>query len=55
MNTTQILYEVRQPKSKMNLVEGIPVQERQKLSPMSVLDYPWQEFQGLSWLVKEEY
>ena len=55
MNTTQILYEVRQPESKINLVQGTPAQEGQKLSQVSELELSWKEFQGLSWIIMEEY
>ena len=55
MNTTQILYEVRQPESMINLVEGMPVQEGQKLLEIPVQQQPWQEILGLSWIMLEDY
>ncbi|MCH9658244.1 hypothetical protein K0U27_06045 [archaeon] len=55
MSTTQCLTKVRQPESRTNLVASIPVEEGQKLSPTNkVLEYPWQEIQGLSWTTMEE-
>jgi len=54
MSTTQCLTEVRQSQSRTNLVASIPVEEGRKLSPTpKVLEYSWQEFQGLSWLMME--
>jgi hypothetical protein len=39
-----------------SLVASIPVKEGQKLSPIKeVLGYSWEEFQGLSWIIEEEF
>ncbi len=39
-----------------SLVASTPVEEGQKLSPTrEVLQRPWEEFQGLSWMIKEEF
>lgn len=56
MSTTQCLTEVRQSKSKTNLVASIPVQEGQKLSSTGdIFKYSWEEFQGLSWTIMEDF
>ena len=55
MSTSQCLTEVRQSESRTNLVASIPVEEGRKLSQTNkVLEYSWEEFQGLSWTVMEE-
>ncbi len=56
MSITQCLQKVRQPESMKSLVASIPVKEGQKLSPVKeVLGYSWEEFQGLSWMITEEF
>ena len=53
MNTTQMLIraENRQPEPQSNLVESIPVREREKLPNRrnkSIQEYSWEDFRGLS-------
>lgn len=55
MSTTQCLVKVRQPESETNLVASIPVKEGQKLSTIKELGYSWEEFQGLSWTIMEDF
>ena len=56
MSTTQCLTKVRQPESTTSLVASIPVKEGQKLSLVNqMLGYSWEEFQGLSWTVREQF
>ena len=56
MRTIQCLVKVRQPESETNLVARIPVKEGQKLSTIKEFHgISWEEFQGLSWTIKEDF
>lgn len=55
MSTTQCLTRVRQPESRTSLVASIPVKEGRKLPIKETLGYSWEEFQGLSWAIMEEF
>ncbi|MDH3311753.1 MAG: hypothetical protein OEM28_01235 [Nitrosopumilus sp.] len=53
MSTVQHIYKERQCEYRPNLVANPLVNKVQKLSLLEeVLEYSWEEFQGLSWIMK---
>ncbi len=56
MTVNLVLIKDGHPPPVKSLVESIPVQEGEKLSAIgNILRNSWEEFQGLSWTIMDEF